>query len=300
MVARWLQRCEGLVESIGGRMVSIVPFFMLAVGTYIYQLPKILRENMGESGAVGALRPLDICGITIHAETGAQLFVVYCVGALLTGIACVVWHLGLLAVAKSKMRSFSLRTYFARYWVRVYPLLWATSSEALAMPLNLYLTRKYWRHTRPEVCRLAVGSGSFLSINGTMICVFLLAALVAKLLGIEVTVLQFLLSMIFIFLLGYGVPGIPGELILFAGPLVELLGVPPSVAPTFLLLYVGLQIGLPDSFRTGANSTDNCVSCLLLNEVYEERFVEHGLEHGEATGLEEVVTPSAALDHPTA
>jgi len=49
--------------------------------------------------------------------------------------------------------------------------------------------------------------------------------------------------------------------------------VPAAVAPTFVLLYVGLQIGLPDSFRTGANSTDDCISCLLLDRTYKERFI---------------------------
>ena len=44
--------------------------------------------------------------------------------------------------------------------------------------------------------------------------------------------------------------------------------------PLFLALYLGLQIGLPDSFRTGANSTNNYVYCILLNKTYEERFLD--------------------------
>ena len=41
-----------------------------------------------------------------------------------------------------------------------------------------------------------------------------------------------------------------------------------------------LGIGLPDSFRTGANTTNNYVYCVLLNRVYENRFA--GQEPNEA------------------
>ena len=68
---------------------------------------------------------------------------------------------------------------------------------------------------------------------------------------------------------------------LFAGPLVVLLNVPEVLVPAFLALYVGLQIGLPDSFRTGNNSTDDCVCALLLNRVYKKRFLKEEEEREE-------------------
>jgi hypothetical protein len=52
------------------------------------------------------------------------------------------------------------------------------------------------------------------------------------------------------------------------------LGVPPEAVPFFLTLYLGLQVGLPDSFRTGGNTTNNYVYCIMLNEVYERRFLK--------------------------
>ena len=52
-----------------------------------------------------------------------------------------------------------------------------------------------------------------------------------------------------------------------------ILAIAPEVTPLFLALYLGLQIGLPDSFRTGANSTNNFVYCILLNKTYEDRFM---------------------------
>jgi len=195
-VATALTKCADGVERVGGWLVPVVPVFMLAVGAYIYQLPQVLNEHMAAGGRgieVGASRLVTICGIGIPTGTGPQMFVVYCIGALLTGVACMIWHLGLLGLAKWKLPDFSIRSYFKNYWVRVYPLLWATSSESLAAPLNLHLTKKYYPHVREEVRRFAIGSGSFLGINGTMICVFLLAGLTASILGIEISCLQLLL-----------------------------------------------------------------------------------------------------------
>ena len=51
-----------------------------------------------------------------------------------------------------------------------------------------------------------------------------------------------------------------------------MLNLPEAVTPVFLAVYIGLQIGLPDSFRTGNNSTDNFVFAILLNDIYEKKF----------------------------
>ena len=73
-------------------------------------------------------------------------------------------------------------------------------------------------------------------------------------------------------MISYGVPGIPGELVLFAGPMATMLGIPEAMLPVFLAVYLGIQLGLPDSFRTGNNSTDAYVQAIIVNAVYEERF----------------------------
>ncbi len=91
-------------------------------------------------------------------------------------------------------------------------------------------------------------------------------------LGVQISLLNLLLSIPLVFVMGYAVPGIPGELLLFGGPMVVALGVDATTAPIFLALYVGLQIGLPDSFRTGANSTDNCIISLMIQDLHDRRF----------------------------
>lgn len=271
-VSRVLDRCAVAVEVAGQAFVPLVPLFMLAVGAYIYALPENLKAQIG-SGAEGAvLKPLWILGWEIPSNTPLGIVACYVAISFLIGVACIMWQGVLLGIVKRKNPSFSIGNYFRNYWLNVYPLLWATSSEALATPLNLYLVKKYFPQIRTEVRRFVIGVGSYLNINGTMICVIVLLGAVVRMLGIPVSMVDLLLVVPLVFLIGFGVPGIPGELLLFAGPIVTLLGFPEATSVAFLALYLGLQLGLPDSFRTGNNSTDDCVMAVLLNRYYEERF----------------------------
>ena len=95
-----------------------------------------------------------------------------------------------------------------------------------------------------------------------------------SILGLEFSLLELLLCIPVAFLISFGIPGIPGELLLFAGPLALVLGIPPEVVPLFLTLYLGLQIGLPDSFRTGGNTTNNYLYAIILNETYIKKFFD--------------------------
>lgn len=274
VVERFLNKSSDIVEKLGCFFVPMVPFFMLAIGSYVAHL-NVNITNQVETGdmVLPSFQHLNIFGIVIPVQGSYGMLWVYLGGTALTALACWLWHGGLLLFVKWKFDgAFSIRSYFRQYWSRVYPLLWATSSESLAMPLNLHLVKKYYPHVPSEVRHFSVGGGSFLSINGTMICVFVLAGVMAQILGIPLSLLDFLFMLPIIFIMGYGVPGIPGELLLFGGPIVTMLSLSPEIAPVFLALYVGLQIGLPDSFRTGANSTDNCLSALLLEKIYREQF----------------------------
>jgi len=269
------------VENVGQYFEFLVPFFMLAIGGYVYALPANVAEQTADAAGV-TLNSFDILfGLfTLDPTTSIGMVWVYVVGSLLVGGTCFIWHFGLLIMTKVEVARFSIKDYFKNYWIKVYPLLWATSSEALATPLNLYLTKKHAPWVKKTVRRLVVGMGSFMNINGTIICVFVLAGLVLAMLGVEVSLLQLLLAVPIVFLISYGVPGIPGELILFAGPMALVLGLTPEVFPIFIALYVGLQIGLPDSFRTGNNSTDNFVVAILLNKRYEKKYKEAALAEG--------------------
>lgn len=281
-------------EAIGRQFVLLVPLFMMAVGAYIYGLPGAVNEQIELGEKSFTFATVRFFGFGINPNTPGGMVAIYVVGALFVGLVCLLWHFLLLLLTRYTVKGFYIKDYFKNYWSKVYPLLWATSSEALSTPLNLYLTKKYYPNVAKTVRRFVVGMGSYLNINGTLICVFVLGGVVTSMLGLEPSLFEWLLVIPIVFLLGYGVPGIPGELILFAGPIALLLNLPADITPVFLALYIGLQIGLPDSFRTGNNSTDNAVCAILLNETYQRKYATIEQE-AEVVGIEESVSVKRAV-----
>ena len=270
-----LEKIMDGVEVAGSYLMPVMPVFMFAIGAYIYGLPANVQEQvgLGEEGR-RALLALNIWGWETSPQTSAGMIMIYVLGAVLTGVACLIWQLVFLVIARAQERRFSIAGYFKNYWIRVYPLLWATSSEALAAPLNLYLTKRHAPWIPSPIRRFTIGVGSYLDINGTIINVFILGAIVLLILGLNVSVIELLMIIPVVFLISYGVPGIPGELVLFAGPMATMLGIPDASIPVFLAVYIGIQLGLPDSFRTGSNSTDAFVGAITMNAIYERRFAE--------------------------
>ena len=272
---KWLYEIlEGAVRGIelfGKYFQPLIPLFMLAIGAYVYTIPTNMHKQFGE-GLQFCFSQISIFGFILDPNTVLGMVLTYTYGSVLVGVACFAWHFALLVLIKIRVREFTFSYYFKNYWCKVYPLLWATSSEALATPLNLYLVKKYFPNLKDEIRRFVVGMGCYLNINGTLICVFILGGLVAKIMRIEVSLVEWLLAIPLIFLIGYGVPGIPGELVLFAGPLALLLNIPETILPVYLAVYIGLQIGLPDAFRTGVNSTDDCACAILLDDIYKKKY----------------------------
>jgi hypothetical protein len=268
-LARLIARGPVWIEAAGAYLMHAIPGFMFLMGIYILSLPVALDDQI--DGSSGALAPLRVLGMDLPTSSGTDLFLVYVAVAALTGIGTTLWHAGMLAAAKRAVPSFSVRKYLARCFVRVYPLLWATSSEALATPLVLHLMKESYPELDAHVRRFCVGLGTFLNINGTLICVFVLATAISTLVGHPIGWFDLLLLVPIAFILGYGVPGIPGELALFAGPIMPVLGVPEPLQPSFLVLFLGMQIGLPDAFRTGGNTTDVFPATLILNQRHVAR-----------------------------
>ena len=268
-----LERGVTSIEYLGQYIQPLIPGFMFAVGVYVQSLPSSLEGQIGLDGAPTRFQPLNILGLHLDPNSTTGMVTTYVVGSLLVAVACFLWHFAILAMAKYTSPRFSLKDYFKNYWVKAYPLLWSTSSESLATPLNLYILAKHSPWVRPTVRRIVIGAGSVLCTNGTLICVIILTGLVGGILGLRFSLIELLLVIPVAFLISLGIPGIPGELLLFAGPISLVLGIPPEIAPLFLALYLGLQIGLPDSFRTGGNTTNNYVYAIVLNETYEKRFL---------------------------
>ena len=137
-LTRFLEKIMDLVEVMGSYLLPIMPVFMFAIGAYIYGLPANVQEQVGlNAEGNSVLIDLNIWGWVTSLQTPTGMITIYVMGALLTAIACFIWHFVFLLVARAFEPRFSIIGYFKNYWVKVYPLLWATSSEALATPLQL-------------------------------------------------------------------------------------------------------------------------------------------------------------------
>jgi len=270
---RLLERFAAYVEQVGGSLVLLTPLFLTTVGAYIFALPQKLRAEIGLQESGLSLAHVRILGLEIQTNSSTGMILLYLAGGLLTGVAVIAWHSGLLGWTKRVVKDFSVRRYLRVYLSKIYPLLWATCSESLAAPVNLFLAKKYYPEVQTEVRRFSLGVGTAINSCGTLVCVFVIAGLATTVLGIQISLMELLLAVPMVALIGIALPGIPGELIIFAGPLADLFGIDGAQLPLFLSLYVGLQFGLPDSFRTGANSTGHLVFALILNQINKARVL---------------------------
>jgi len=182
------------------------------------------------------------------------------------------WQIVELIIVKKYVEGFSIKDYFSKYWVKVYPLAWSTASEAVSMPLNMAMIKKQYKEVSEMVRKLVVGLGAYLNVNGTTMDVMVLTGVVSLIVGHPASLLGLCLSIPVIALIGFGVPGIAGEAVLFAVPMMTVVGIPPELVAPFMAIFVAIQLGLPDSFRTGANVTDNGIYAILLNKVYEKHY----------------------------
>jgi len=285
------------IEYAGESLVVLTPLFMFAIGSFLYHLPFYLEMSMGEGFQLGgqdifsllnlnvpginfvsaqlagiqsafAYSNLNISGVGLFSKQFVFIKLYFFIG-LMTGLLCLIWHGLYVMYTRMVNKKFNVRYYINNYWLKIYPLLWSSSSESLAVPLSLSLMKKKFPEVPSGIRQFVIAGGSYLGINGTIISVYVMGVILAVILGVQISFLQLLFSLPVIFILGYAVPGIPGELIIFAGSMGVLLGIPENILPLFLALYLTLQIGLPDSFRTGCNSTDSALVAIISSSQLE-------------------------------
>ncbi len=267
-----LEKGFGLIEKGGDFIEPYIPPLAFLIGAYIYILPQEVAKGVGSK--VLDLKTIHIFGFPLDASTQLGLVKVYFIQGALIGLGCLVWQVVWIFIVKKRVPDFSIKTFFTKYWIKVYPLAWSTASEALAMPLNVSLINRHYKQVHNSVKKLVIGMGSYLNVNGTTMDVLMLLAMTASITGIDISVVDLLLAIPIVVFIGYAVPGIAGEEVFFVGPLMALLSIHPDVGAgkAFLAIYVAIQLGLPDSFRTAANVTDNGLFAILLNGRYKRKY----------------------------
>lgn len=284
-IHRFFEYVGKSIERLGVFLMVLSPLFMFAVGGFLLELPQYLSANLsssfgGEEASVLSILNTYFFGLQ-YIPSEYSFVALYILIGLTTGAMCLLWHSLYIMYTKLAMPQFSVKYYLKYYWIKVYPLLWASSSESLAVPLSLNLMKKNFPTVPAAVRQFVITGGSYLGINGTLISVYVMAVFIAKVLGVEISFLQLLVSLPVVFVLGYAVPGIPGELIIFASSMNMLLGIPLALTPIFMALYLTLQIGLSDSFRTGCNSTDSGLLAIVATHNLEKIKAKQAMQKGD-------------------
>jgi len=276
-VKKYLNITLEKMEDFGKVLEYIIPVILFMIGGYLFTLPKEVNNHMSRQASLSEFSETltaegtTLFGLNLSLNSPGDIILIYIIGALLTLLSTHIYQAVRISALKKIINGFSIRKHTKDYYLNVYPLAWATSSESISMPLNMNLIKKHYKRVKKAPRRLATGLGAYLNIEGTVQCVVVLAVLVSVLLGYTPSIMSLLLALPIIVLLGFAVPGVPGELVIFAFPLMALLQIPEVIAPVWLALYVSLQIGLPDSFRTSINVIGNGDWALLLNKVYKNR-----------------------------
>lgn len=265
------------LETGGNYIEPAIPVIMFLLGAYVYSLPRLLSQSIGSEGVDAAqvltsLRHINVLGVSINLSGEFGLLYLYAIQVTMLTVGCFIWQIAQLVIVKLRTKGFSIKEFFLKYYIRVYPLAWSTASEAASVALNTAEIKRVYPEVDRNVRRLFCGLGGHLNINGTTMSVFCLTGIVAVVCGVNISLVHLLLALPVVILIGYGVPGVPGELVFYAVPMMTLLQVPSEIKPVFLSLFLALQIGLPDSFRTGANVTDNGIYAVAMNRRYKERY----------------------------
>ena len=211
------------VEAAGNLLTRYTPFFGFLVGIYIVSLPDMLTAAIGHSNDP-ALHAVAFLCFEIDTKLPGGLMTVYLAVTGLTALLCFVLHAVLISWVWLKTPDFSIRFYLSHYLLRVYPPIWSTGAESLAIPANLAMLRRYGGAVPDAVRDLTSGLASTLNLNGTPICCLVLVPAVCMVVGHPLSALDLFGCLPLIFVLGYAIPGIPGELAIFAAPVARMLG----------------------------------------------------------------------------
>ncbi len=243
-----------------GRFLKIaMPAILFLLGIYMMTgLEDALLDALGGAEGVGEpiWTPLEAYFISV--------------GVLV--IITLLW-LAFAALAVTAYTKFPLKRLVVRYMSVVYPFAWATSSSAASLPLNLSTSRDELG-VRPQVRSFVLPIGATANLDGTMMAAVVGTIVAAKMVGLDVSVLDFLFAMIPLILITIGTPGVPGGLAVVAAPvLAAILPFPTAAAAAvFPLVFIAILFGPNDMFRTAVNVLDNGMLALLLDKWWPERF----------------------------
>lgn len=266
------------VEYVGAWIKRLLPAILFALGVFI---------PTSASNAVAEART-QLGDATVYQVWGSTDPVVwYFFAVLLVGITGLVWVLGVAALV-CRYTDFPYRRFLEDYFLYVYPFSWATASSAVSIPLNLEQADE-GLDVREEIREFIIPLGATVNLDGTVMAGFLLIPITTYLLGIQMTLIDLFLILLPLTVVSIGIPGVPGGLPVVASPVV-LAFFPGLPEEAFIGLFFALGVGLTDQFRTGVNTCDNGLMCLVFEHWYDDHFAREEVpEGGDETAAEAAV-----------
>lgn len=253
-----LQAANNGLDKIGNAVSILIPLVMFTLGLYISGLDKIIVGEAAKA-SIAVQNPLFLYALSLV------------VTLILIGFG---WQIVFLYSVIRNRNDVTIKSFFAKYYQHVYPLAWASMSEIATFPLSLSKARHAFPKMNKDISSVVLSLGIPMNVTGNMINGFIIAGFVSSALGYHLSVLEMLLVVPVISVVSLGEVGIPGDSILMFGlVMVAMMAVPvgfmTNFKEVFLALWLILEVGLQDSFRTGINVTDNAISALLFDNYYK-------------------------------
>jgi len=189
---------------------------------------------------------------------------------------CVLWEMVVILVWCAAMMLFckltTCRTWkqVLSYYGTVWPTGFGTGGSYDTLAVNL-ISAEQDLGLSPEIAEVSIVFGTVLNKNCATMSTLIVTVIVAKLLGVPISITEIVFLVPPVVIMGFETPGIPGGAGYFMSPvLAVLLHVPnPTLwVSTFIAFYSGL---IP-MFSTAGNTTDDGVVGALL----QDRFQQNG------------------------
>ena len=152
------------------------------------------------------------------------------------------------------------------YYGTVWPTGFGTGGSYDTLAVNL-ISAEEDLGLSPEIAEISIVFGTVLNKNCATMSVLLVTVIVAKLLGVPISLLEIALLIPPIVILGLESPGIPGGAGYFMSPVIAAALHVPNTA-LWVTTFVAVYSGLIPMFSTAGNTTDDGV----VGAILEDRF----------------------------
>lgn len=218
--------------------------------------------------------------IGIPLKFGHRGLALYAQCALWDMLVIVIWCAAMILFCKAVTH----RTWkqILSYYGTVWPTGFGTGGSYDTLAINLISAEKDLGLTR-KTAEVSIVFGTVLNKNCATMSVMIVTVIVAKLLGVPISLFEIALLIPPVVILGLESPGIPGGAGYFMSPIIGALLHVPNPA-LWITTFIAVYSGLIPMFSTAGNTTDDGVVGAILQDRYQQPRTAGAPTHHNATG----------------